>query len=105
MSYHLLTVKEVAALLNVDEGTVYAHKDDLGGFYPAGIRVLRFNPEVIYGYMAGQGQRALAVSVRIPGGKNNRARIRYPARGGHRKGNPLQGNQGGIKTDPSHHGL
>ena len=50
----LLSVKDVAELLNMSSRTVYDHMRELGGFYPAGIRLLRFHPEVIYGVMEGQ---------------------------------------------------
>ena len=51
----LLTVKDVAGLLQIKERTVYDNRKALGGFYPAGIKVLRFRAEVIYGIMEGQG--------------------------------------------------
>lgn len=33
----------------------------LGGFYPAGIKVLRFRPEVIYGSVEGQGNAVMDI--------------------------------------------
>ncbi len=53
MTDHLLTVADVARLLNLSSKTVYKHKRRLGGFYPAGIRVLRFSPETIQELLAG----------------------------------------------------
>ena len=44
----LLSVKDVAELLNMSPRMVYEHKRELGGFYPAGIRILRFHPEANY---------------------------------------------------------
>lgn len=43
----LLWPKEVASLLNISVRTVYKNFRKLGGFYPAGMRVLRFRPDVI----------------------------------------------------------
>jgi hypothetical protein len=50
---HLLTPKQVAELLQISIRTVYDNADRLGGFYPAGIRVLRFKPEIIHNIMEG----------------------------------------------------
>ena len=41
------TVDEVAELLKIPKRTVYKHARRLGGFYPAGIKVLRFRKQVI----------------------------------------------------------
>ena len=68
----LLTPEQVAKLLNLSPKTVYKHKRRLGGFYPAGIGVLRFSPGVIYGVLAGQGQ-GVEVSLRIAGAELLRA--------------------------------
>ena len=59
----LLTVEEVAAILKVRIRTVYDNRKNLGGFYPAGIRVLRFHPDVIRGIVERQGIRHLEIQV------------------------------------------
>ncbi len=46
MGITLLTVSQVAKLLNINKTTVYENKERLGGFYPAGYRVL-FRSDVI----------------------------------------------------------
>ena len=61
----LLTPKEVANLLKVSPRTVYDRAVALGGFYPAGIRVLRFRPEVINGYMEGQTDEGMGLQIRV----------------------------------------
>lgn len=43
----ILTVNDVAKLLNISPRMVYDHQRALGGFYPFGIKSLRFRPEVI----------------------------------------------------------
>lgn len=72
---HLLTVKEVALLLNLSVGTIYEHRFRLGGFYPAGIRVLRFKEDIIHGYMAGPDIREVQVQVSVPESGLRRRRI------------------------------
>lgn len=46
----LLTPEEVASLLRISLRTVYENARRLGGFYPAGIRVLRFRKERIHSH-------------------------------------------------------
>ena len=60
----LLTPENVADLLQIDAKTVYKHSRRLGGFYPAGIKVLRFKQETINDIMEG-GQR-VAVQFQAP---------------------------------------
>ena len=57
----LYTVEEVAQILKVDIRTVYDHRKRLGGFYPAGIRVLRFRKEEIDGIVARPDTQGLEV--------------------------------------------
>lgn len=76
----LLTPKEVANLLQISPRTVYDRAGDLGGFYPAGIRVLRFRPEIIGGYLEGQDQKGLAIQLPVQGGGVRRGRPRKQAR-------------------------
>jgi hypothetical protein len=49
----LLTPKQVAELLSLSVRTVYDHSIRLGGFYPAGIKALRFRKDVIEAIMEG----------------------------------------------------
>jgi hypothetical protein len=76
MDRHLLTPKEVASLLNISIRTVYDHRRDLGGFFPAGIGRLRFSPGVIYGIMEGQEAQDVAVQFPIQRGNIHRERVR-----------------------------
>jgi len=63
----LLTPSDVADLLQISEKTVYKHKNKFGGFYPAGLRILRFKQEVVHGIMEGQNSPALVLQVPVPG--------------------------------------
>ena len=63
----LLTTPEVARLLHLSVRTVYASSHRLGGFYPAGIRALRFQREIIYAIMAGPQDRKIPLPVPGPG--------------------------------------
>jgi hypothetical protein len=72
----LLTPQEVADLLQISVRTVYGRALSLGGFYPAGIGVLRFNQEVIYGIMEGQKSQGVVLQFRVPEEKLCREGIR-----------------------------
>ena len=63
----LLTVNDVAKLLNVSVRTVYEHAERLGGFYPLGIRRLRFQQERIYEHLEGQAKGVLALQLPVHG--------------------------------------
>ena len=65
----LLTPTDVASLLQISVRTVYEHAGRLGGFYPLGIRRLRFRPEGINEYLERQKEGVLAVRVPVPRGK------------------------------------
>jgi hypothetical protein len=67
--FRLLTPQDVADLMQISIRTVYDRAHDLGGFYPAGINVLRFRQEVIYGIMEGQNSQGLVLQFRVPEGK------------------------------------
>jgi hypothetical protein len=54
----LLTVDDHTDLLRMDKRTVYDHKNELSGFYPLGIKVLRFNREAIHVRLLGQAVKA-----------------------------------------------
>lgn len=101
----LLKVKDVADLLSVSERTVYERSAELGGFYPAGIKVLRFSRKVIYGIMEGQDPQRLALRIPVQRETVRRGRPCKQAGSNIRKRNAPEGNQGRIKTDPSRHGL
>jgi hypothetical protein len=83
----LYTPDQVAALLQISVRTVYAEKHRFGGFYPAGLKVLRFPPEVINGIISGQGQ---GVALRFYGGREEIHQSMVPdkSRGNERKRNP-----------------
>lgn len=82
MDNKLLTVKDVAKKLNIKERTVYDHAADLGGFFPAGIRKLMFNPGVINEHMEGQGFKDVAVQFRVPKNDIHGERLRNAPRSG-----------------------
>lgn len=80
----LLTPDDVAKLLQVSLRTVYANGKRLGGFYPAGIKVLRFREEVIREFMEGQGERN--VEIHLPGQREGLRRGRTPDQSGSQDG-------------------
>ena len=101
----LLSVKDVAELLNMSSRTVYDHMRELGGFYPAGIRLLRFHTEVIYGVMEGQDKEGLAVQFSASGGNICRRR---PEDATGSVGSPRRAEKrakGKTQDDPNRHGL
>lgn len=61
----LLKPEQVADLLQLSLSTIYAEAARLGGFYPAGIKRLRFRKEVGYAIM--EGKREVPLSVPTPG--------------------------------------
>lgn len=63
----LLTPNDVANLLQISIRTVYDRARDLGGFYPAGIGVLRFSPKVLNDLMERSSKGTLAISLSVPG--------------------------------------
>jgi predicted transcriptional regulator len=73
MSSSLLTVEEVADLLKISPRAVYKYRQRLGGFYPFGIRVLRFRREEIYAHL--ERGRKLEIPVPVAGEKIFPARI------------------------------
>jgi hypothetical protein len=100
----LLTVSDVAALLNISERTVYEKKHALGGFYPARIQVLRFRPEDIYGIMEGQDPKGLALRLSMSGAEVCGRRISNKKGSGNRKRRPPEGDQG-DSAGRNRHGL
>lgn len=63
----LLTPQKVADILALPIRTVYANKEKLGGFYPAGIKCLRFHPDIINEHLERQKKKGLALLVSVPG--------------------------------------
>jgi len=66
--HKLLTPSDVAELLQISEKTVYKHRERFYGFNPAGLGILRFRGEIIYGIMEGQDPEALV--LQFPVSKN-----------------------------------
>ena len=101
----LLTPEQVAEILQISVRTVYENRKRLGGFYPFGIRVLRFREEVINGSVVGQGKEYLALRVPVQGAASygiggNKGRRK------NRKGKPQEKGNGGFgEEDPNRHGL
>ncbi|MCK4984051.1 MAG: helix-turn-helix domain-containing protein [Desulfobacterales bacterium] len=101
---NLLTPKQVAEILQISTRTVYENKHRLGGFYPAGIRVLRFRKEVIYGLMERQETGGLGVRFPAQGETVRRQGIQNEGRGEVGQGEAQKGNKE-YQTDPARHGL
>jgi hypothetical protein len=104
-SISLLSVNDVAIILNISARTVYEHADELGGFYPAGIKVLRFNPEVIYGYLEGQNTEGLAIRFPIQRKEIRQRRTSKQAGGNIGKGRQKKGSPANTETTEDRHGL
>ena len=97
----LLTPQEVARLLKLSVRTIYANRQRLGGFYPAGIRALRFRREDIYAFMEGP-QRKLEVPIPTFGPALQQDRVQNQGRGSHQHGvatGHLDGEPGTPATD------
>jgi hypothetical protein len=104
MSSALLTVEEVAKILKITPRTVYKYRQRLGGFYPFGIKVLRFRREEIYAHL--ERGRELEIPVPAAGETTFPARIQNQGIGQGGKGEatgPTQSCQRGA--DPNRHGL
>jgi len=82
----LLTPTDVAELLQVSEKTVYKHKHRFGGFYPAGLKVLRFRGDIIDGILQEPKTEGLDISVSVPGEELRKSRIQDQKRSTRRKG-------------------
>lgn len=63
----LLTVKDVAEMLQINERTVYDRAKDLGGFFPAGIKTLRFDEADLHDILERSKKGALALQVPVSG--------------------------------------
>ena len=101
----LLTPQEVADLLSVSLRAIYDNHERLGGFYPAGIKRLRFRREVSYGIMEGQEAKGLVLQVR-----SAKEDLRKPGLLNQKRCHSSQGGAsaagiGKYRTDPKKHGL
>jgi len=75
----LLTAEDVAEILRVGIRTVYKHSKKMGGFYPFGMKCLRFNKVVFYECLERQSKELLSVWVPLQQTKDNRVRIQDKA--------------------------
>lgn len=102
----LMTPKEVARCLKISVRTVYDNQNRLGGIYPAGIKVLRFRKDLIYGLMEGQKAPGLEVQLSVSG-KNLRGwRSSYKSGSQKSKGRSKgRGQKKYAQTNPARHGL
>jgi hypothetical protein len=100
----LLTPNQVAEMLKVSVRTVYGNSRRLGGFYPAGIKVLRFREEVIRGIMEGPGNREMEILLPERRQDIRRGRVRKQGRGQDGQGRPSEagrfGDRNGKDGDP-----
>jgi predicted DNA-binding transcriptional regulator AlpA len=101
----LLTVKDVAKTLQISPRTVYDNAHRLGGFYPAGLRVLRFPPGVILGYLEGQDSQRMGLQIRVPEEGLRGTGLCDTTGSRRRQRKPAEDSGKRIKTDPSRHGL
>src|SRR5665811_1453426 len=90
----------MAGLLQLSLSTVYPKADRLKGFYPAGIKALRFREETIYAIMAGPTKRQVPLPVPTPGEKIQQARLRHPKGSQDRHGTAPDGT-GDPSQDPA----
>lgn len=99
----VLTPKDVARLLQISLSAVYKHSRRLGGFYPAGLRSVRFARETIYGFMEGQGSEVLVLPVSVPGQAVRRQKFPNQERRCGSQGNQTKGSK--ESTNQNRHGL
>ena len=98
----LLTPTDVAELLQVSEKTVYKHKHRFGGFYPAGLKVLRFRGDIIDGILQGPKTEGLDISVSVSGQKLRKSRIQDQKRGTRSKGSSKKRIKGPVARSNRH---
>jgi hypothetical protein len=82
-------------MLQLNVRTIYENAKRLGGFYPAGIRVLRFKEGVIRGIMEGPGNRVMEVPVSASGEALRRRRIQHQGGSADGQGRPPEASIGG----------
>jgi predicted site-specific integrase-resolvase len=100
----LLTPKEVAKLLQISPRSVYDHAGRLGGFYPAGIKCLRFRREAINDIMEGQKTRGVEVQLPVSQKGSQRGRVQSQITGSASRGRPQKARKR-VSDDPGRHGL
>ena len=101
----LLTPKQVANLLQVSTRTVYDNKHRLRGFYPVGIRRLRFRAEDIDELLEESQERNLALRVPVSREKVHGKRFQDEGKGqGCQRGEKKKGKVR-ESTDSNRHGL
>ncbi len=104
--WRLLTPEEVAERLQISVKSVYRNSRNLGGFYPAGIKVLRFREETIRGLMARQAQKGLAVQLPASGQDVRGRGFQNQSGGQGRTGGASEGHfKPATNADPNRHGL
>jgi len=103
MASQLLTPKDVADALQISVEAVYKHKRRLCGFYPAGIKVLRFREDVINDII--QGQAAQFVEVRVPKEREKAYGKWFPDKDGSKSRNGTAQKRNVRRKDPNRHGL
>jgi hypothetical protein len=100
----LLTKEQVADLLQVSVQTVYRNRCRLGGFYPAGLRVLRFREDDILACL--ERDQRMALSLPISGEEIQPGLVQDQGRGqGRRRGEKGRTQKGGEGADPNRHNL
>ncbi|HCY83945.1 MAG TPA: hypothetical protein DHV36_02290 [Desulfobacteraceae bacterium] len=101
--HRLMTPAEVAELLQISEKTVYKHRSKLCGFKPAGLGVLRFRQEVIYGIMEGQDPQRLVLQFPVSDPNVCRPGLQNQSRGQDRQRRKKKAGQ--RPKDRNRHGL
>ena len=101
----LLTPKDVSKLLKIGMSTVYDHANKLGGFYPAGIRVLRFKKDYVYGLLERSQDQKMEISVSIPGADVLQAWLRDEKRRHDGQGIASESIKRESRTDDRRHGF
>lgn len=100
---NLLTPSDVAELLQISEKTVYKHREKLGGFNPAGLGVLRFREEIIYGIMEGQSPERLVLQFPVSDQNLCGERVQDKSRGQRNQGRQTE--RGKITKIRDRHGI
>jgi hypothetical protein len=101
----LLTVRDVAKLLKMSARTVYKRQRELGGFKPAGIGCVRFDPEVINGILLGPRAETLAIPIQTRRDQIYRKRIQDQERFRRSGSGTSKGVKGRSTSDADPYGL
>lgn len=97
----LLTPLEVSKKLKISLSTVYKKSRILGGFYPAGIKSLRFDEAIINGIM--ERSRQMAFSFHVSGTLSHGER--FFDQSGSKKSSRKKKGRSKEYADSSRHGL